>query len=135
MAVLERSDGILIEVGGSQFGQWELPNSPEKLSSHLRDLAQSSDSLFKAIFDELQKDFEISDVNSFSGFPVTPLRGATRGLRSDVPFDVLVETAAVICSVETYLRITYRDGWTVAAYKSWLRRMLAEAIFRPPQAN
>ena len=56
-------------------------------------------------------------------------------LRSDVPFDELVETAAVVCSVDTYLRITYRDGWTVAAYKSWLRRMLAETIFRPPQAN
>lgn len=56
-------------------------------------------------------------------------------LRSDVPFDELVETAAVVCSVDTYLRITYRDGWSVAAYKSWLRRMLAEAIYRPPQAN
>jgi hypothetical protein len=56
-------------------------------------------------------------------------------LRSDVPFDELVETAGVVCSVDTYLRITYRDGWSVAAYKSWLRRMLAETIFRPPQAD
>jgi AcrR family transcriptional regulator len=56
-------------------------------------------------------------------------------LRSDVPFDELVETANVICSVDTYLRITYRDGWSVAAYKSWLRRMLAETVFHPPQAN
>jgi len=56
-------------------------------------------------------------------------------LRSDVPFDELVDTAAVVCSVDTYLRITYRDGWSVAASKSWLRRMLAETIFRPPQAN
>jgi AcrR family transcriptional regulator len=56
-------------------------------------------------------------------------------LRSDVPFDELVETVAVVSSVDTYLRITYRDGWSVAAYKSWLRRMLAETIYRPPQAN
>jgi AcrR family transcriptional regulator len=56
-------------------------------------------------------------------------------LRSDVAFDELVETTAVVCSVETYLRITYRDGWSVAPYKSWLRRMLAETIFHPPQAN
>ena len=56
-------------------------------------------------------------------------------LRSDVPFDELVETTAVVCSVDTYLRITYRDGWSVAAYTSWLRRMLAETIFLPPQAN
>lgn len=56
-------------------------------------------------------------------------------LRSDVPFDELVETANVVCSVDTYLRITYRDGWSVAAYRSWLRRMLTETIFLPPQAN
>jgi AcrR family transcriptional regulator len=56
-------------------------------------------------------------------------------LRSDIPFDELIETAAVVWSVDTYLRITYRDGWSVAAYQSWLRRMLAETIFHPPQAN
>jgi AcrR family transcriptional regulator len=56
-------------------------------------------------------------------------------LREDVPFDELVETTAVLISVETYLQITHRDGWTVAAYRTWLRRMLAETVFRPPQAN
>ena len=54
-------------------------------------------------------------------------------LRSDVAFDELVETMAVLGSVDNYLRITYRDGWSAAAYKSWLRRMLAEAIFEPPR--
>lgn len=56
-------------------------------------------------------------------------------LRGDVPFDELVETAVVLASVETYLQITHRDGWSVAAYRTWLRRMLAEAVFLPPQAN
>ena len=56
-------------------------------------------------------------------------------VRSDVPFEELVETAAVLHSVDTYLRITHRDGWSVAAYRTWLRRMLAETVFRPPQAN
>ena len=56
-------------------------------------------------------------------------------LREDVPFDELVETTAVLGSVETYLQITHRDGWSVAAYRTWLRRMLAETVFRPPQAN
>jgi AcrR family transcriptional regulator len=57
-------------------------------------------------------------------------------LREDVPFDELVETAAVLgWSVETYLQITHRDGWSVAAYRTWLRRMLAETVFRPTQAN
>jgi AcrR family transcriptional regulator len=56
-------------------------------------------------------------------------------LRDDVPFDELVETAAVLCSAETYLRITHRDGWSVAAYRAWLRRLLAEAVFVAPQLN
>jgi AcrR family transcriptional regulator len=50
-------------------------------------------------------------------------------LREDVSFDELVETAAVISSVDTYLRITHRDGWTVTRYRAWLRRMLAETVF------
>lgn len=50
-------------------------------------------------------------------------------LRSDVPFDELVETTAVLCSVETYLRMTHRDGWSAEAYQKWCRRMLAETVF------
>ena len=56
-------------------------------------------------------------------------------LRDDVPFDELVETAAVLCTVETYLRMTQRDGWSVDAYRAWCRRMLAETVFLAPQAN
>ena len=56
-------------------------------------------------------------------------------LRDDVPFDELVETAAVLCSVEVYLRMVHRDGWSVDAYLAWCRRMLAETVFRAPQAN
>jgi AcrR family transcriptional regulator len=52
-------------------------------------------------------------------------------LRDDVPFDELVETSAVIVSVETYLRIVQRDGWSVDAYAAWSRRMLAESVFAP----
>ena len=50
-------------------------------------------------------------------------------LRDDVPFDELVETCAVLCSVETYLRMTHRDGWSVDAYQAWCRRMVAETVF------
>jgi hypothetical protein len=52
-----------------------------------------------------------------------------RWLREDVPFDEIVETAAVIAGVETCLRIVHRDGWSVATYKAWCRRMLAETVF------
>jgi AcrR family transcriptional regulator len=50
-------------------------------------------------------------------------------LRVDVPFDELVETTTVLCSPETYLRFTYRDGWSAAAHRAWLRRMLFETVF------
>ena len=50
-------------------------------------------------------------------------------LREDLPFDELVETTAVIGSVDTYLRIT-GDGWTADRYRAWCRRMLAENVFR-----
>lgn len=56
-------------------------------------------------------------------------------LRDDVPFDDLVETAAVLCSVETYLRITHRDGWSVDAYRAWCRRVLTETLFFSPQST
>lgn len=54
-------------------------------------------------------------------------------LRSDVPFDELVETAAVLISVDNYLRITQRDGWSTDRYATWLRRMLVDTIYVVPQ--
>ena len=56
-------------------------------------------------------------------------------LRDDVPFDELVETTAVLCSVEIYLRMVHRDGWSADAYQAWCRRMLAETVFLAPQVN
>lgn len=56
-------------------------------------------------------------------------------LRDDVPFDELVETAAILCSVEVYLRMVHRDGRSAGAYQAWCRRMLAETVFLAPQAN
>jgi hypothetical protein len=52
-----------------------------------------------------------------------------------VPFEELVETAAVLSSVEIYLRMVHRDGWSADAYQRWFRRMLGEAIFAAPQVH
>jgi AcrR family transcriptional regulator len=52
-------------------------------------------------------------------------------VRDDVPFDELVETTAVISSIETYTRMVHRDGWSVDAYRAWFRRMLDEVVLRP----
>ena len=51
-------------------------------------------------------------------------------LRDDLPFEETAETAAVLTGPETYLRMVHRDGWTVAAYRAWLRRMMAEVVLR-----
>jgi AcrR family transcriptional regulator len=51
-------------------------------------------------------------------------------LRDDIPFDDLVETTAVLTSPETYQRIVYHDGLSVAAYQNWLRRMLNETVLK-----
>ncbi len=52
-------------------------------------------------------------------------------LRDDVPFDDLVATTAVLSGVDTFLRVTRRDGWSIARYRSWLRRMAAETVYAP----
>ncbi|WP_176561237.1 TetR/AcrR family transcriptional regulator [Mycobacterium neglectum] len=58
-------------------------------------------------------------------------------LRVDVPFDELLETMVVVCSVDTYLRVTQRGGWSVDTYRSWCRRILAETVFhsRKPETE
>lgn len=49
-------------------------------------------------------------------------------VRDDVPFDELVATSAVLSGVDTFLRVTRRDGWSVPRYRAWLRRMMVENI-------
>ncbi len=56
-------------------------------------------------------------------------------LRDDVPFDELVETAAIISSIETYTRMVHRDGWSPDAYRAWFRRMLDEVVLRAEPAE
>jgi AcrR family transcriptional regulator len=51
-------------------------------------------------------------------------------LRDDIPFDDIVETAAVLTSAETYQRVVVHDGKTVDAYREWLLRLLTETVFK-----
>ena len=51
-------------------------------------------------------------------------------LRGDVPFEELVETSAVITSLDTFLRMTELDGWTASQYQAWCRRMYSETVFK-----
>lgn len=56
-------------------------------------------------------------------------------LRDDLAFDELVATAVVIASIETYIRLVHREGWTTDAYRSWFRRVLDETTFTPGATN
>jgi len=53
-------------------------------------------------------------------------------LRRDVGFEELVETSAIISSLDTFLRMTDLDGWTASQYKAWCRRMYCETVFATP---
>ncbi|MGE2735295.1 TetR/AcrR family transcriptional regulator [Mycolicibacterium vaccae] len=52
-------------------------------------------------------------------------------VRDDLPFDEVVETAALLGDVETYLKIVDRSKWSEQAYRKWLLRMLTETIMNP----
>jgi AcrR family transcriptional regulator len=56
---------------------------------------------------------------------------AERGwLRTDVPFDDLVEAFCVIISVETYVRFVRLDGRSPEQYKTFLARTIRDTILR-----
>jgi len=52
-------------------------------------------------------------------------------LRSDVPFDDLVEAFCVITCVETYVRFVQHDGKSPDEYKSFVARTVRETILTP----
>jgi AcrR family transcriptional regulator len=49
-------------------------------------------------------------------------------LRDDIPFDDLVTTTAVVTSPETYQRLVHHGGFSAAAYRKWVVRMLNETV-------
>jgi hypothetical protein len=54
---------------------------------------------------------------------------ADRGwLRSDVPFDDLVEAVCIITCVETYARFVLQDGKSEEEYKAFVSRTMRETI-------
>jgi AcrR family transcriptional regulator len=100
--------------------------------------AQLAMALFGGASADAELDLYLADFIASIGLNIQRVLEVCRErgwLRVDVPFAELVETTVVITSVETFLRITHRDGWSVDAYQAWCRRMLAEGVFRAPQAN
>jgi hypothetical protein len=75
-AVLERADGVLLHVADARFGRSAVPPEVTELKQHLEEVERNSNYLLDAIFDELQKKFDLSDLAAFPGFPSTPLRGS-----------------------------------------------------------
>ena len=59
-------------------------------------------------------------------------RVADRGwLRTDVPFDDLVEALCIITCVETYVRFVQLDGRSNDAYRAFVTRTMRETILAP----
>lgn len=111
------------------------------LASAQTELHQRSARTTKALFDGAAADAELDryldDLIAGVGRQVRRIVLVCRErewLRDDRPVDEVVETAAVICGVEVYLRMVQRDGWTVSAYRAWLRRMIAEVLFCRPSS-
>jgi hypothetical protein len=46
-----------------------------------------------------------------------------------VPFDEIVATSTVLSGIDTFLRVTRRDGWSIPRYRAWLRRVMAETAW------
>ena len=49
-------------------------------------------------------------------------------LRTDVPFDDLVETCCILTSVETYVRFVHLDGGTPDRYKAFVARTVRDTM-------
>ena len=52
-------------------------------------------------------------------------------LRSDVPFDDLVEASCIITCVETYVRFVLHDGKSPDEYRAFVTRTIRETILTP----
>lgn len=56
---------------------------------------------------------------------------AERGwLRTDVPFDGLVEAVCVLTSVESYVRFVHWDGKSHEEYRAFITRTIRDTILR-----
>jgi AcrR family transcriptional regulator len=106
----------------------------EQTAVHER-AAQATRALYGAAANDPQLDGYLDELIAGVGRQVRRLLEvcAERGwLRDDLPFDEIVETAVVISSIETYIRMVQHDGWSHDDYRNWFRRMLDETVLRRP---
>jgi AcrR family transcriptional regulator len=131
-----------LDVGRNLIAIDDARESVDLVASVVTDVHERTAKLAPALFSGASSDPELDQY--LTGFIAGINRQVRRvldvyrdrgWLRDDVPFDELVETAAVLCSVETFLRMTHRDGWSADDYRRWCRRMLGEAIFGAPQVH
>ncbi len=54
-------------------------------------------------------------------------------LRTDVSFDEIVQTCLVLGGIEPYLKLVHGQGWSIAAYKAWSRRVFEETNLVAPE--
>lgn len=122
---------------GQRFLDMDNPDDAlDYLVSNQTELHQRSASLWQALVGAAASDPELDHYYDelLKGVAAQNHRILTvcreRGwLRDDMPFDDLAATVTVLASLDTFMRLTRRHGWSPRRYRSWLRRMLAEAIW------
>ena len=84
-AIIERSDGVLLHVAESRFGRLTVPPSDvTAMDAHIDEVRRGSQDLLQAIYNELQKQFDVSDLAAFPGFSYAPQRGSKFGLAPEM---------------------------------------------------
>lgn len=134
-------DILNLEVGrrvlASKAGDEALRHLTDALTEVHLGTARIAPALIGAANHDPEVDRYLNDLNASINLQIRRILEVARDrgwLREDLPFDELVETTAVICSVDSYLRLT-RDGWTAERYRTWSRRMMAENIFVRPDSQ
>lgn len=136
VGVSDEENLLNLDIGRKLIGTEDLQEALDHIAATVTDVHKGTAKLAPALFGGAYSDPEL---DRYLGEFIAGINGQARRvlalfsdrgwLRDDIPFDELVETAAVVCSVETYLRMVHRDGWSAEAYQAWCRRMLAETVF------
>lgn len=142
LGAADKKDVFDLEMGQRVLAIGDPDEAIDYLTTEVCEMYARGAPLWLALAGAATMDPELSSFHADAVAGVTYQYGRLMGvcrdrgwLRDDIPFDELVETAAVLASVETYQRIVHHDGLGVEAYQKWLRRMLTETVFSAKQST
>ncbi len=80
VAIVQRSDGVLLTVRDDTRAPIWVPNGSDALSQHLVEVDAASDALLRDIGQVLRSPVIAASIEEFPGFPSIPVRGSVIGL-------------------------------------------------------